>query len=83
MTKVSEDAVEALAVFLLTRDWPGTDWVNPNWDARSQRRRRYEYQRRAAAILAGEAWAIRHTWPEAVTPAPAPDHASGDETGEA
>lgn len=58
MTATSDTAIEALAEFLLLRDWPGAR-------ARISSSRRYEYRCRAAAILAGEAWAIRMTWPEA------------------
>lgn len=48
--------VESLSDFLLARDWPTTT-VTPS--------RRIQYRRRAAAILAGDAAAIRETWPEA------------------
>jgi antitoxin component of RelBE/YafQ-DinJ toxin-antitoxin module len=55
----SEQAVHALAAALIDRDWP-----------EATPRQRYghhakTYNIRAAAILNGEAWAIRATWPEA------------------
>jgi hypothetical protein len=52
-------AVEALAGFLIDRDWPS------DAGGRGSVRLRYEYRRLAAAILNGEAWAIRKAWPEA------------------
>jgi hypothetical protein len=54
----SDKAVETMAEYLLHRDWPSEA---PRFTAHL----RYTYRRRAAAILAGEAWAIRETWPEA------------------
>jgi hypothetical protein len=54
----SEEAVEALADFLLQRDWPT--------EGRRMSSQKYEYRVIAAAILNGEAWAIRKAWPEAV-----------------
>ncbi len=57
MSATSQTAVEALAAYLIERDWPSAVDVTAS--------RRAEYRRRAAAILNGEAWAIRMTWPEA------------------
>lgn len=54
----SEDAVEALAMFLLYRDWPS------DREGRGSQQRRYDYRCMAAAILGGEAWAIKKAWPE-------------------
>lgn len=54
----SEAAVNVLAETLMDRDWP-------NDLPRQRGGKRYEYACRAAAILNGEAWAIRKTWPEA------------------
>lgn len=55
----SQAAVNALGDFLIARDWP---------DATPREvsvRHRPTYMRMAAAIVAGEAWAIRQAWPEA------------------
>lgn len=60
-TTDSQQAVEALAEYLIGRDWPSLRGTR-QWHGK-----RYEYQCRAAAILAGEAWAIRTTWPEAAS----------------
>ena len=60
MSASSEAAVSALADYLLDRDFP---IANPH--RRHTSTLRYEYRRRAAAILAGEAWAIRAAWPNA------------------
>lgn len=54
----SEEAVEALAMYLMYRDWPTLE------NQRTSPQRRYEYRCMAAAILGGEAWAIRKAWPE-------------------
>ena len=57
MSATSEAAVEELATFLYARDWPS--------DVRTNVQRKYEYRCLAAAIVNGEAWAIRKAWPEA------------------
>ncbi|HET6911498.1 MAG TPA: hypothetical protein VFH54_19395 [Mycobacteriales bacterium] len=55
MSKLSDDARDALAEFLLRRDG-ASGRIGPST--------RFKYACRAAAILNGEAWAIRETWPE-------------------
>jgi hypothetical protein len=59
MTKSSDETVAALGAWLFDRDWPNA--------APRERHgsRMYQYRCQAAAILAGEAWAIRKAWPEA------------------
>ena len=52
---LSGEAVEALADFLLQRDWPT--------EGRRLSSQKYEYRVMAAAVLNGEAWAIRKAWP--------------------
>lgn len=55
----SRAATAALADLLIARDWP---------DATPREisvRHRSRYTSMAAAIVAGEAWAIRQAWPEA------------------
>lgn len=58
MSDLSDCAVEALADFLVERDWPSA----------TPRERHVlhnpEYKRMAAAILNGEGWALRKAWPE-------------------
>lgn len=56
---VSRAAEKALADYLISRDWPN---ATPR---EVSVRHRGPYGRMAAAILAGEAWAIREAWPEA------------------
>lgn len=51
---------ESLAEWLFHEDWPSLEWSD-----RKQAQKRYDYRSQAAAILAGEAWAIRKAWPEA------------------
>jgi hypothetical protein len=60
MTTLNDDAVDALYRFLFTRDWPSAL-------PREMPARRYTYKCMAAAILNGEAWAIRQAWPEAAS----------------
>lgn len=57
MSERSGRAVESLAEFLLYRDWPNAEPRDSHL--------RYTYRTLAAAITAGEAWAIRKAWPDA------------------
>lgn len=54
-------AVSALADFLVLRDWPNST------PREMSNKRSNTYSAMAAAILNGEAWAIRKAWPEAAT----------------
>lgn len=62
MTKApttSEQAVSALAAFLIERDWPS---ATPR---EIHVRHNQRYRQMAAAVLNGEPWAIRQAWPGA------------------
>lgn len=59
-SELSDAARDGLAEYLLQRDWP-SDYEEPR---RISPSRRWEYSCQAAAILGGEAWAIRKAWPE-------------------